>query len=444
MTETRSGIAGDLESIWRGALRRTQAVPLVRAALSAEPLPAGPVRVLALGKAALPMAEAALEALGDRAARPALRRPRGGTVRRSPGRRWWSGPTRARTAASAAAGAAILAWAARGAGLPVLALVSGGGSALAVAPAEGLSFEEKVEAVAALMRAGAPIGELNALRKHLSRLKGGQLAARLAPAEAPGAPGDERGFAAGANLVRVLVLSDVPGDDLSTIASGPFAPDPTTFADALRSAAARGAGSPRRSTRGSRRAPAASSRRRRSPGTRGSRASRTGSSPARWTSRAPPRRRRGRAGSRRRWIPPRSPATSPPSRRGSPPGRVPTPGAGRASSRSAASRRSRSRPPRARRTAAAPSTSPSSPPSRSPGSPPRSSPRARTGATARPSRPARWWTAARRPPPRPRGSTSPRRSRRRAPGRRRVALGAAIPREETGTHLCDLVLVAVE
>jgi hydroxypyruvate reductase len=66
------------------------------------------------------------------------------------------------------------------------------------------------------MRAGATIGELNALRKHLSRLKGGQLAARLAPAE-----------------VRVLVLSDVPGDDLSTIASGPFAPDPTTFADAL-------------------------------------------------------------------------------------------------------------------------------------------------------------------------------------------------------------------
>jgi len=102
--------------------------------------------------------------------------------------------------------------------------VSGGGSALAVAPADGITLEEKVDAVAALMRAGATIGELNALRKHLSLLKGGRLAALLAPAE-----------------VRVLVLSDVPGDDLSTIASGPFAPDPTTFEDALRFVKARGA-----------------------------------------------------------------------------------------------------------------------------------------------------------------------------------------------------------
>jgi glycerate-2-kinase len=78
------------------------------------------------------------------------------------------------------------------------------------------------------MRAGATIGELNALRKHLSRVKGGQLAARLAPAQ-----------------IRVLVLSDVPGDDLSTIASGPFAPDPTTFADALRFVRTRGAAVPR-------------------------------------------------------------------------------------------------------------------------------------------------------------------------------------------------------
>jgi hydroxypyruvate reductase len=143
---------------------------------------------------------------------------------------------------SLAAGAAIVEWAGRGRGLPVLALVSGGGSALAVAPAEGISFQEKVDAVAALMRAGATIGELNALRKHLSRLKGGRLAALLAPAAAPrGAPDDDRGFAARTPLVRVLVLSDVPGDDLSTIASGPFAPDPTTFADARRFVAARGA-----------------------------------------------------------------------------------------------------------------------------------------------------------------------------------------------------------
>jgi glycerate-2-kinase len=215
MTETRTGIASELESIWRGALRRTQAVPLVRAALTSDPPPAGPVRVLALGKAALPMMEAALGVLGERARDPLCVVPEGGRTG-LPGARVLVASHPRPSPRSAAAGAELLAWAGRNAGVPVLALVSGGGSALAVAPAEGLTFEEKVDAAAALMRAGATIGELNALRKHLSRLKGGQLAARLAPAP-----------------VAVLVLSDVPGDDLSTIASGPFAPDPTTFADAL-------------------------------------------------------------------------------------------------------------------------------------------------------------------------------------------------------------------
>jgi glycerate 2-kinase len=235
MTETRSGVAADCESIWRGALRRTQAGRLVRAALAAEPLPTGPVRLFALGKAALPMAAAALDVLGARARDPlcvvpalAPRQARGAPVEPPDadlaGVRIVQGAHPRPDASSAAAGAAIRSWAERNAELPVLALVSGGGSALAVSPAEGIAFEEKVEAVAALVRAGATIGELNALRKHLSRLKGGQLAALLAPAP-----------------VRVLVLSDVPGDDLSTIASGPFAPDPTTFPDALRFVAARGA-----------------------------------------------------------------------------------------------------------------------------------------------------------------------------------------------------------
>ncbi|HEX9401408.1 MAG TPA: DUF4147 domain-containing protein [Anaeromyxobacter sp.] len=223
MTGTRRGIAAECESIWRGALRRIQAGPLVRAALAAEPLPPGPVRLLALGKAGLPMAQAALDVLGARARDPLCVVPALVTGD-LPGAQVVRGAHPRPDASSAAAGAAILAWAERGAGLPALALISGGGSALAVSAAEGIGFEEKVEAVAALMRAGATIGELNALRKHLSRLKGGQLAARLAPAP-----------------VRVLVLSDVPGDDLSTIASGPFAPDPTTFADALRFARERGA-----------------------------------------------------------------------------------------------------------------------------------------------------------------------------------------------------------
>ncbi len=222
MTETRRGIAAECEAIWRGALQRTQAFRLVAEALVAEPLPPGPVRLLALGKAGIQMAKAALSALGDRArdglcvvptgARQVVSRVQ--VLRGSHPR-----PDRG----SLAAGAAILDWARRGQGLPVLALVSGGGSALAVAPAEGISFEDKIEAIGLLMRSGATIQELNALRKHLSALKGGRLGAMLAPAP-----------------VRVLVLSDVPGDDLSTIASGPFAPDPTTFADALRFAAALG------------------------------------------------------------------------------------------------------------------------------------------------------------------------------------------------------------
>jgi hydroxypyruvate reductase len=220
MTGTRRPISAECESIWRGALRRTQAARLVDEALAAEPLPGEKIRLLALGKAALPMAQAALARLGGRVEDALCVAP---PVQEPPaGLRFVAGSHPRPDRGSAEGGAAILEWSGRGRGVPVLVLLSGGGSALAVAPAEGVAFEEKVDAVAALMRAGAPIGELNALRKHLSRLKGGQLAARLAPAE-----------------VRVLVLSDVPGDDLSTIASGPFAPDPTTFADALRFAAER-------------------------------------------------------------------------------------------------------------------------------------------------------------------------------------------------------------
>jgi hydroxypyruvate reductase len=222
MRETRRGIAAECEAIWRGALRRVQAVRVVGEALAAEPIPPGPVRVLALGKAGGPMMRGALAALGGRALDAICVVP-AGAVEPIAGVQVLHGSHPRPDHSSLAAGAAILRWAGQGGGAAVLALVSGGGSALAVAPADGITFEEKVDAVAALMRAGATIGELNALRKHLSLLKGGRLAALLAPAE-----------------IRVLVLSDVPGDDLSTIASGPFAPDPTTFADALRFVKARG------------------------------------------------------------------------------------------------------------------------------------------------------------------------------------------------------------
>jgi glycerate 2-kinase len=98
----------------------------------------------------------------------------------------------------------------------LLVLLSGGGSALAVLPADGVALDDKRQATLALARAGANIFELNTLRKHLSAIKGGRLGATA------GVP------------VQVLALSDVLGDDPATIASGPFTADPTTFADALR------------------------------------------------------------------------------------------------------------------------------------------------------------------------------------------------------------------
>ncbi|HSN92817.1 MAG TPA: DUF4147 domain-containing protein [Anaeromyxobacteraceae bacterium] len=210
----QAGLAAACEEIWRSALARLSAARLVGDSLRADPLPAGPVRVMALGKAAGPMTEAALAALGERARDPLVVLPEGEPV--PAGARALRGAHPRPDAGSRQAGAAILDWAAAGGGATTLVLLSGGGSALAVAPVEGVRFEDKVEAVAALMRAGATIHELNALRKHLSALKGGRLGVLLAPAP-----------------VEVLVLSDVPGDDLSVIASGPLAPDPSTYGDAL-------------------------------------------------------------------------------------------------------------------------------------------------------------------------------------------------------------------
>jgi len=98
----------------------------------------------------------------------------------------------------------------------LLVLLSGGASALLPAPAAGISLADKARVTSLLLRAGATIGELNAVRKHLSELKGGGLARAAAPAR-----------------VICLVLSDVVGNDLSTVASGPTVPDTTTFADAV-------------------------------------------------------------------------------------------------------------------------------------------------------------------------------------------------------------------
>ncbi len=98
----------------------------------------------------------------------------------------------------------------------VLCLISGGGSALLPLPIEGLTLEHKQALNRQLLRSGASINEMNCVRRHLSAIKGGRLAAACHPAR-----------------VLTLALSDVPGDDPVNIASGPTAPDPTTCADAL-------------------------------------------------------------------------------------------------------------------------------------------------------------------------------------------------------------------
>ena len=97
----------------------------------------------------------------------------------------------------------------------VLALISGGGSALLALPADGLTLADKQAVNRALLASGATITEMNAVRKHLSAIKGGRLAAAAAPAR-----------------VVTLAISDVPGDDPAVIASGPTVPDATSFADA--------------------------------------------------------------------------------------------------------------------------------------------------------------------------------------------------------------------
>ena len=98
----------------------------------------------------------------------------------------------------------------------VLCLMSGGASALLTAPAEGLTLEDKQRINHELLLSGAHIGEMNCVRKHLSRVKGGRLAAACAPAR-----------------LVTLAISDVPGDDPAVIGSGPTVPDPSTCAQAL-------------------------------------------------------------------------------------------------------------------------------------------------------------------------------------------------------------------
>jgi len=175
----------------------------------------GPVELWAIGKAAAAMAAGVRDAL------PVVQSIV--VAKDGPGASHAGHPIP--DARSLAAGEALLA---RARALPeeatVVLALSGGASALAVAPAEGLTLDEKIATTAAVARSGAGITELNCVRKHLSRIKGGRLAAAT-PAR-----------------LCALILSDVVGDDPSVIGSGPACADPTTFAEAL--AIARAAGAP--------------------------------------------------------------------------------------------------------------------------------------------------------------------------------------------------------
>jgi hydroxypyruvate reductase len=177
------------------------------------------VLLVGAGKAAYPMAQAVLAILPERVSggllitkdghAPALELP-GGVIVREAGH-----PVPdARGEAAAREMAALL----EGAGADdlVICLISGGGSALMPAPVPPVTLADLQQTTAALLACGADITQINTLRKHLDRLKGGGLARAAAPA-----------------AVAALVLSDVVGDPLDSIASGPTVPDPSTFAAAL-------------------------------------------------------------------------------------------------------------------------------------------------------------------------------------------------------------------
>lgn len=181
------------------------------------------VCVVGAGKASGAMAAALEELLGDRLTRGVVAVPHGTPnltkrIRLMPA----AHPVPDEAGLIAAREIAGLA-AAAGKNDLLIAIFSGGGSALLPAPAGAIALGEKQRVTRLLLRSGADIGEVNTIRKHLSFLKGGRLARLAAPAR-----------------VASLLISDVIGDDPGTIASGPTAPDPTTAADALRIVQSRG------------------------------------------------------------------------------------------------------------------------------------------------------------------------------------------------------------
>jgi glycerate 2-kinase len=207
-----------LESLFRTAVAAAHPSQCLPPSLP-EPPPRGRLIVLAAGKAAGSMTEAAEQHYLGRVAedrfagiavtrhgygRPTRRIPIVEAGHPVPDEAGLKGTERALALAQAAHADDL-----------VLVLLSGGASANWIAPAAGITLPEKQAVTRALLRSGAAIGDMNTLRKHLSRIKGGRLARLAFPAK-----------------LVTLAISDVPGDDPSVIGSGPTVPDPTTLEDA--------------------------------------------------------------------------------------------------------------------------------------------------------------------------------------------------------------------
>ena len=207
-----------LDAVDAGALvRRAIVDPAIARALNV----AAAVHVIAAGKAASVMLDACVSY--GVTPRTMLAIGPAGSPAPPPGTEWHTGGHPLPTAGSVEGARRALALAARV--RPdelLLVLLSGGGSALMSLPAEGVTLEEKQQTVRRLLETGADIHELNTVRKHLSAIKGGLLAAACA------------------GRTLTLAISDVVGDDLSVIASGPTVADPSTFAEALAVIARRG------------------------------------------------------------------------------------------------------------------------------------------------------------------------------------------------------------
>lgn len=201
-----------LRGLFAAAVAAADPMRVVPAALP--PRPAGRVLVVGAGKASARMAEAVESAWGPC---EGLVITRTGHARPT----WRIEIVEAAHPVPDAAGAAATArmldlLAGLSADDLVLVLISGGASALLVAPAPGVTLDDKIALNAALLASGAPIDRMNTVRKHISRVKGGQLAAAAAPAR-----------------VLALLISDVPGDDPAFIGSGPTVGDASTPAEAL-------------------------------------------------------------------------------------------------------------------------------------------------------------------------------------------------------------------